>query len=116
NTGTTIVTFLMVFLIQNAQNRESKAVHIKLDELILAVKRANNEMIDIEHLTEEQLDQIAARYRQVAERYHHSLEKKLNGVPHHAGIEERVEHVEERVDRVEEKIDAPRPPTRDDRS
>src|SRR5277367_4415029 len=47
NTGTTIVTFLMVFLIQNAQNRESKAIHLKLDELILAVKAARNELIDI---------------------------------------------------------------------
>src|SRR5262245_10156434 len=61
NTGTTIVTFLMVFLIQNAQNRESKAVHIKLDELIFAVQRARNELIDIEKLTEEQLDLIAER-------------------------------------------------------
>src|SRR5438067_510655 len=52
NTGTTIVTFLMVFLIQNAQNRESKAIHLKLDELILALSRARNELIDIEHLTE----------------------------------------------------------------
>src|SRR4051794_39096705 len=56
NTGTTIVTFLMVFLIQNAQNRESKAIHLKLDELILALNRARNELIDIEDLTEEQLD------------------------------------------------------------
>ena len=64
NTGTTIVTFLMVFLIQNAQNRESKAIHLKLDELILAVRGRANELIDIEHLTEEQLDLIAERYKQ----------------------------------------------------
>jgi len=116
NTGTTIVTFLMVFLIQNAQNRESKAVHIKLDELILAVKRANNEMIDIEHLTEEQLDRIAARYRQVAERYHQSLDRKLNGVSGHmGGVEERVDHVEDRVERVEEKVDSSCGPDRADR-
>jgi low affinity Fe/Cu permease len=74
NTGTTIVTFLMVFLIQNAQNRESKAIHLKLDELILAVNRARNELIDIEHLTEEQLDRLAERYRKVAEQYQHKLE------------------------------------------
>lgn len=67
NTGTTIVTFLMVFLIQNAQNRESKALHLKLDELILSVKHARNELIDIEHLTEAQLDRVAERYRNVAE-------------------------------------------------
>src|SRR3954447_11713580 len=47
NTSTTIVTFLMVFLIQNAQNRESKAIHLKLDELILSIARARNELIDI---------------------------------------------------------------------
>jgi low affinity Fe/Cu permease len=66
NTGTTIVTFLMVFLIQNAQNRESKAVHLKLDELIRAVKNASNEMIDIEHLNEDQLDFLAERYHALA--------------------------------------------------
>ena len=77
NTGTTIVTFLMVFLIQNAQNRESKAIHLKLDELILAVKAARNELIDIEHLTEEQLDLLAERYKKVAERHQHKLEPCL---------------------------------------
>jgi len=66
NTGTTIVTFLMVFLIQNAQNRESKAVHLKLDELIRAVKSARNEMIDIENLTEEHLDLLTERYRKIS--------------------------------------------------
>ena len=66
NTGTTIVTFLMVFLIQNAQNRESKAVHLKLDELIRAQKTARNDMIDIEHLTEENLDRLAERYHKLA--------------------------------------------------
>lgn len=74
NTGTTIVTFLMVFLIQNAQNRESKAIHLKLDELILSVNRARNELIDIEHLNEEQLDIIAKRYKKVAAENHHKLE------------------------------------------
>jgi low affinity Fe/Cu permease len=74
NTGTTIVTFLMVFLIQNAQNRESKAIHLKLDELILAVKAARNELIDIEHLTEEQLDLLAQRYKKVAVEHQHKLE------------------------------------------
>jgi low affinity Fe/Cu permease len=73
NTGTTFVTFLMVFLIQNAQNRESKAVHLKLDELILAVRQARNEMIDVEHLTDEQLDRLAERYRRVTECYQHRL-------------------------------------------
>lgn len=73
NTGTTIVTFLMVFLIQNAQNRESKALHLKLDELILSMRAARNEMIDVEHLTEEQLDKLAERYSQVADHHAHKL-------------------------------------------
>ncbi len=66
---TTSVTFLLVFLIQNAQNRESKAVHLKLDELIYAAKNARNELIHIEHLTEEQLDLLGERYRRLAERH-----------------------------------------------
>ena len=75
NTGTTIVTFLMVFLIQNAQNRESKAVHLKLDELIRCVRAARNEMIDIEHLTEQQLDLLAEQYSKIAQKHQHKLER-----------------------------------------
>ncbi|HRN70252.1 MAG TPA: low affinity iron permease family protein [Candidatus Woesebacteria bacterium] len=56
NTGTTIVTFLMVFLVQNAQNRDAKATHLKLDELIHAVKGARNKLIDAEELPDEILD------------------------------------------------------------
>jgi low affinity Fe/Cu permease len=74
NTGTTIVTFLMVFLIQNAQNRESKALHLKLDELILSARRARNELIDIELLTDEQLDRLAERYRRISEAAHRNLD------------------------------------------
>ena len=70
---TTSVTFLLVFLIQNAQNRESKAVHLKLDELIYAAKNAQNELIHIEYLTEEQLDLLGERYRRLAERHQASL-------------------------------------------
>jgi len=58
NTGTTIVTFLMVFLIQNAQNRDGSAIQAKLDELIRAVGHARNEFIGIEHLTERELDAV----------------------------------------------------------
>ena len=58
NTGTTIVTFLMVFLIQNAQNRDGAAIQAKLDELIRAVSHARNEFIGIEHLTEVELDEV----------------------------------------------------------
>ena len=67
NTGTTIITFLMVFLIQNTQNRDARAMHLKLDELILSLKSAHNEMLDIEELTDEQLEKIAETYRKKKE-------------------------------------------------
>lgn len=63
NTGTTIVTFLMVFLIQNTQNRDARAINLKLDELIHAISTAKNEMIDIEHLSDAELDRIAKKYK-----------------------------------------------------
>jgi low affinity Fe/Cu permease len=65
NTGTTIVTFLMVFLIQNTQNRDARAINLKLNELIESIKPARNEMIDIEHLSDAELDVLAARYERV---------------------------------------------------
>ena len=66
NTGTTIVTFLMVFLIQNAQNRDGAAIQAKLDELIRAVSHARNEFIGIEHLTEHELEEVRAVLEKVA--------------------------------------------------
>ena len=66
NTGTTIVTFLMVFLIQNAQNRDGAAIQAKLDELIRAVAHARNEFIGIEHLNEEELEEIRTALEKVA--------------------------------------------------
>jgi low affinity Fe/Cu permease len=67
NTGTTIVTFLMVFLIQNTQNRDSVAMQIKLDELLRAVKGAHTALADLEDLTEEELDRFKAHYAKLAE-------------------------------------------------
>lgn len=65
NTGTTIVTFLMVFLIQNTQNRDARAINLKLNELIESINSARNEMIDIEHLSDAELDVLAHRYEAV---------------------------------------------------
>jgi len=65
NTGTTIVTFLMVFLIQNTQNRDAKAAHLKLDELIRALKGARNELIDLETLTDEELTNLEKQFSRV---------------------------------------------------
>jgi len=62
NTGTTIVTFLVVFLIQNTQNRDAKALHLKLDELIRSHHPASNELIDVEKLSDEELDTLEKRY------------------------------------------------------
>jgi low affinity Fe/Cu permease len=62
NTGTTIVTFLMVFLIQNTQNRDSAAVHLKLDELIRTASGAHNALLDLEELTEADLERLRSRY------------------------------------------------------
>src|SRR5262252_10995980 len=62
NTGTTIVTFLVVFLIQNTQNRDAKALHLKLDELIRSHNPASNDLIDVEKLSDEELDALEERY------------------------------------------------------
>ena len=66
NTGTTIITFLMVFLIQNTQNRDTEAMQIKLDELIRVTRLANNELLDLEELEESELDQLRERYEEMA--------------------------------------------------
>ena len=62
NTGTTIVTFLMVFLIQNTQNRDSRAIHLKLDELIRSIRAARNRLIDLENCTDEELDRMEREF------------------------------------------------------
>jgi low affinity Fe/Cu permease len=68
NTGTTIITFLMVFLIQNTQNRDAKAIHIKLDELILAIKRARTSLVDLENCTDEELEELQKEFAQIRKR------------------------------------------------
>jgi low affinity Fe/Cu permease len=68
NTGTTIVTFLMVFLIQNTQNRDAKAMHLKLDEIIRALKKARNEMVDLENLSDEELEKLEEQFKRVREK------------------------------------------------
>jgi len=68
NTATTIVTFLMVFLIQNTQNRDAKAVHLKLDELIRALKDARNELVDLEDLSDEELKKLEDQFKSMRQR------------------------------------------------
>ena len=68
NTATTIITFLMVFLIQNTQNRDAKAMHLKLDELIRALRTARNELVDIEDLSDEELQKLQEQFRNMRKR------------------------------------------------
>jgi low affinity Fe/Cu permease len=75
NTGTTIVTFLMIFLIQNTQNRDSEAMQLKLDELIRAIEGAHNALLDLEELAEEDLDRIKKRYLHLARLAREALEQ-----------------------------------------
>src|SRR5690242_21003125 len=69
NTGTTVVTFLIVFLIQNTQNRDARALHLKLDEVIRSIKTAHNDMIDIEKLSDGELAKLAKQYERFREEY-----------------------------------------------
>jgi low affinity Fe/Cu permease len=67
NTATTVITFLIVFLIQNTQNRDARALHLKLDELIRAVAKAHNEMINIETLSDSELEHMAKQYERFSQ-------------------------------------------------
>jgi len=75
NTGTTVVTFLMVFLIQNTQYRDAEAVQVKLDELLRVTKGAHNALLDLEELEEQELDDIRAGYTRLAERAREKLRR-----------------------------------------
>jgi len=75
NTGTTIITFLMVFLIQNSQNRDTEAIQIKLDELIRATQGAHNALLDLEELSEESLDAFRLKYETLAAAARQALSK-----------------------------------------
>jgi len=79
NTGTTIVTFLMVFLIQNTQNRETKAIHLKLDELIRSNTRARNSLVDLESLSDEELARLQEEFQDFRKR-HGLLEEKVEAL------------------------------------
>lgn len=83
NTGTTIVTFLMVFLIQRAQNKESLAVQLKLDEIVASLEGASNRLIDVEDLSEQEVESLRKQYRQLGkliksneDRASHSIDEK----------------------------------------
>src|SRR5262245_2133013 len=77
NTGTTILTFLMVFLIQNTQNRDAEAVQVKLDELIRSMRGAHNALLDLEELESDDLERIRADYTRLAQRAREDLRRGL---------------------------------------
>src|ERR1044072_2898342 len=81
NTGTTIVTFLMVFLIQNTQNRDAKAMHLKLDEVIRALKGARNQLVDLEELSDQDLKKIEEQFRRLRKEAEGSRTASENGQP-----------------------------------
>ena len=80
NTGTTIVTFLMVFLIQNTQNRDAKAIHLKLDELIRGVKGARTGLVDLENLSDEELAQLQKEFQRLSERYNGKIQSAVEAI------------------------------------
>ena len=81
NTATTVVTFLMVFLIQNTQNRDAKAMHLKLDELIRAGKGARNQLVDLENLSDDELKNLEAQFQRLRQEAESSRAHSDNGQP-----------------------------------
>ncbi len=93
NTGTTIVTFLMVFLIQNTQNRDSRAIHLKLDELIRSTNAASNKLIDLENCTDEELELVQREFARLKERVGAAARtvepRRVDGAPSRSSAELR---------------------------
>ncbi|MGC4081697.1 MAG: low affinity iron permease family protein [Vicinamibacterales bacterium] len=81
NTSTTILTFLMVFVLQNAQVRDTRALHLKLDELLRAMKGARNELIDLENLSETELERYCSEFRRLHEMYSKAILHKRGNTP-----------------------------------
>lgn len=80
NTGTTIITFLMVFLIQNSQNRDSKAIHLKLDELIYSLKSARNDLIDLEDCTDDEIDKLKKEFIAIKAKIKSEIKTELSNI------------------------------------
>jgi low affinity Fe/Cu permease len=78
NTATTVITFLMVFLIQNTQNRDAKAVHLKLDELIRALKGARNQLVDVENLSDDDLKKLEEQFQRLRRKSDHNGTRSKN--------------------------------------
>jgi low affinity Fe/Cu permease len=115
NTGTTIITFLMVFLIQNTQNRDSRAIHLKLDELLHAQSTARDEMVDLEDLTDDELRDLQKEFRKVHEEAQRRSSKglkqasdTLDEVSSHIGPQDashEVRHASENLDEASGRLE-----------
>src|SRR6516165_5272860 len=81
NTATTVITFLMVFLIQNTQNRDAKAVHLKLDELIRALEGARNQLVNLENLSDDDLKKLEDQFQRLRKQAEHSRTRSDNATP-----------------------------------
>jgi low affinity Fe/Cu permease len=102
NTGTTIITFLMVFLIQNSQNRDTGAIQTKLDELIRAIEGAHNALLDLEELDESEIEHIRHDYRKLAEKAREAIKKGMKDTDCRE-IEHEAEEIEEETEHMLEK-------------
>ena len=89
NTGTTIITFLMVFLIQNTQNRDAKAIHLKLDELIRATVEARDEQVDQESMSDVELNELQQEFHQLHEHFHSQATRASKTLERRRGHERR---------------------------
>lgn len=87
NTGTTVATFLMVFLIQNTQNRDAKAIHIKLDELLKSQRGARNGIVSVEELSEKELDHLLAEFHEIHSKYEDVITKKGGKITFSASVD-----------------------------
>ena len=106
NTGTTIVTFLMVFLIQNTQNRDTAAIQTKLDELIRAIEGAHNALLDLEELDESEIEHIRRDYRNLAEKARKEIEQGMKDTDCREIEHQVADKVEKEIEKkVEEKIE-----------
>jgi low affinity Fe/Cu permease len=93
NTGTTIVTFLMIFLVQNTQNRDAKAIHLKLDELLRGVEGARTGLVDLESCTDEELNRLDEAFKRLRERHHGEVRELIDDAKADvAGTAEDVKH------------------------
>jgi low affinity Fe/Cu permease len=103
NTGTTIVTFLMVFLIQNTQNRDARAIHLKLDELLRAVGEARTGLVDLEDLTDEELAKLQTQFEDLRKQNPHDSNLEVEAVEVKAEHAERTAvHAEKKADKAED--------------